>query len=102
MATKKRSVSSARVAPTAKSARRTSRWTKPIDYSDIPALSDAQLASMRRVGRPRLSPAGARTMIAIRIDPAVIEGFRKAAKQRGIGYQTLINEVLAKHVPKAS
>jgi uncharacterized protein (DUF4415 family) len=57
---------------------------------------------MRRVGRPRLSAAGAREMIAIRIDPKVIAGFRKAAAQRGIGYQTLINEVLARHVPKAS
>jgi uncharacterized protein (DUF4415 family) len=57
---------------------------------------------MKRIGRPRLSAAGAREMIAIRLDPTVIEGFRKAAKQRGVGYQTLINEVLAKHIPKAS
>jgi uncharacterized protein (DUF4415 family) len=57
---------------------------------------------MRRVGRPRLSAAGAREMIAIRIDPTVMAGFRKAAKRRGVGYQTLINEVLARHVPKAS
>ncbi len=98
----KRSASSARAARTGKSARRTARWTKPIDYSDIPASTPEQLASVRRVGRPRLSAAGARTMIAIQIDPTVIEGFRKAAKQRGVGYQTLIYEVLAKHVPKAS
>jgi uncharacterized protein (DUF4415 family) len=78
------------------------RRPPPIDYSDIPPLSDEQLASMRRVGRPRLSAAGARQMIAIRIDPTVMDGFRKAAKRRGIGYQTLINEVLARHVPKAS
>jgi len=57
---------------------------------------------MRRMGRPRLSAAGAREMIAIRLDPTVLEGFRQAAKRRGIGYQTLINEVLARHVPKAS
>jgi uncharacterized protein (DUF4415 family) len=94
----KRSASSARGARTAKSARRTTR----IDYSDIPASTPEQLASMKRVGRPRLSAAGAREMIAIRIDPTVMEGFRKAAKRRGIGYQTLINEVLARHVPKAS
>lgn len=98
---KKRSASSAHGGPTAKSARRT-RWRKKIDYSDIPAMSETQLASMRRVGRPHLSPAGAREMIAIRIDPTVIAGFRREAKRRGVGYQTLINEVLARHVPKAS
>jgi uncharacterized protein (DUF4415 family) len=99
---KKRSASSARAARTAPSARRTSRWSKPIDYSDIPASTPEQLASMRRMGRPRLSAAGARQMIAIRLDPTVIERFRKAAKLRGVGYQTLINDVLARHAPKAS
>ena len=94
----KRSASSARAGRTGKNARRTPR----IDYSDIPASTPEQLTSMRRVGRPRLSAAGAREMIAIRLDPTVIAGFRKAAKRRGVGYQTLINEVLARHVPKAS
>ena len=31
---------------------------RKIDYSDIPALSQAQLASMRRIGRPPLSELG--------------------------------------------
>jgi uncharacterized protein (DUF4415 family) len=54
---------------------------------------------MRRVGRP---PAGAaaRRLIAIRVDPDVLERFRKEAKRRKIGYQTLINEVLAQHFGK--
>ena len=39
-------------------------------------------------------------MIAIRVDPAVLDGFRKEARRRGVGYQTLINEVLAQHVRK--
>ena len=95
----KRSGSSRRDAPVVKSGGRTKR---PIDYSDMPELSDEQLASMRRIGRPRFSAAGARQTIAIRLDPTVLEGFRKAAKKRGVGYQTLINEVLARHVPKAS
>lgn len=97
----RRSVSSARGARPAPNVRRTRR-EKPIDLSDIPELSTEQLGSMRRVGRPRLNAAGAREMIAIRLDPTVIEGFRKAAKRRGVGYQTLISEVLARHVPKAS
>ena len=98
---KKRPASSARAARTAPNARRTSRWTKPIDYSDIPASTDEQLASMRRIGRPTLGDAPRRS-IAIRLDTKVLEQFRKAAKRRGVGYQTLINEVLARHAPKAS
>jgi uncharacterized protein (DUF4415 family) len=94
--TKRRSASSARGARTAKSGKR----TPPIDYSDIPASTDEQLASMRRVGRPRLSAAGAREMIAIRLDPQVLARFKAAAKRRNIGYQTLINDVLAEHAPR--
>jgi len=71
-----------------------------IDYSDLPELSDEQLASMRRVGRPRLSAAGAREMIAIRLDPEVLVRFKAEAKRRNVGYQTLINDVLAKHAPR--
>ena len=86
----------------AKKRRTAKRRTRPIDYSDIPASTDEQLASMRRLGRPRLSAAGAREMIAIRVDPEVLAGFKAAAKRRNVGYQTLMNEVLAKHAPKAS
>jgi uncharacterized protein (DUF4415 family) len=93
----KRSASSARAARTQKNARRT---RQKIDYSDIPALSDDQLASMRRVGRPTLSAAGARQVIGIRLDPQVLEQFKKAAKRRHVGYQTLINDVLAEHAPR--
>jgi uncharacterized protein (DUF4415 family) len=54
---------------------------------------------MRRVGRP---PIGAepRQLIAIRVDPRVLESFRKEARRRRVGYQTLINEVLAEHIRK--
>ena len=54
---------------------------------------------MRRVGRPPVSGA-ARRLIAICLDPDVLERFRKEAKRRKIGYQTLINEVLAEHTRK--
>jgi len=90
----KRSVSSPRGARVAKNGARTTR-PHPIDFSDMPELSGEQLASMRRVGRPRLSAAGARTMIAIRLDPGVLARFKAAAKRRSVGYQTLINDVLA-------
>lgn len=67
-----------------------------IDYSDIVAASEEQLRTMRRVGRP---PAGtaAKHLIAIRIDPDVLIRVRRRAKQAGVGYQTLINDVLARY-----
>jgi uncharacterized protein (DUF4415 family) len=71
-----------------------------IDFSDIPEMSPAQLRAMRRVGRPPLG-AAARRLIAIRIDPQVLEAVRREAKLRGLGYQSLINDLLAKHVRRA-
>jgi len=54
---------------------------RKIEYSDIPPLSNEQLASMRRVGRP---PLGAEPgqLIAIRLDPKVIRWLRAVAAKR--------------------
>ena len=71
-----------------------------IDFSDIPKASAAQLRTMRRVGRPPLGSA-ARRLIAIRIDPQVLDAVRREAKRRGRGYQSLINDLLAAHVRRA-
>ena len=90
----KRSRSSARGVPAAARARRT---TRKIDYSDIPEASADQLKVMRRVGRPPIGDQP-RRLIAIRVDPRVLESFRKEARRRHVGYQTLINEVLAEHI----
>lgn len=92
----KRSASSARGARDAACVRRTKR---KIDYSDIPDSSPEQLRAMPRVGRPPLGDEP-RRLIAIRVDPDVLDRFRKEARRRRIGYQTLINEVLARHVRK--
>ena len=92
----KRSASLARGARAGVSARRTAR---KIDFSDIPEASTTQLGAMRRVGRPPLGET-ARQLIAIRLDAKVLARFRKEARRRGVGYQTLINEVLAEHVRK--
>jgi uncharacterized protein (DUF4415 family) len=54
---------------------------------------------MRRVGRPPIGKEP-RQMIAIRVDPSVLESFRKEARRRSVGYQTLINEVLAEYARK--
>jgi uncharacterized protein (DUF4415 family) len=75
------------------------RTPRRIDFTDLPESSPEQLRAMRRVGRPPLGER-ARQLIAIRLNPAVLEEFRKQARRRGVGYQTLINAVLARHVRK--
>ncbi|HUE86447.1 MAG TPA: BrnA antitoxin family protein [Vicinamibacterales bacterium] len=75
------------------------RTPRKIDFSDIPEASPVQLRAMRRVGRPPIGDAP-RQLIAIRVDAGVLEQFRKAARRKGVGYQTLINDVLAKHIRK--
>lgn len=92
----KASASSARGGRAAASGRRTAR---PIDFSDIPEASPGQLKTMRRIGRPPLGDKP-RRLIAIRLDADVLEQFRKEARRRRVGYQTLINQVLAEHVGK--
>jgi uncharacterized protein (DUF4415 family) len=72
-----------------------------IDFSDLRDSTPEQLTSMRRVGRPPLGDER-RQLIAIRVDASVLARFRKEAQRRRIGYQTLINEVLARHVGKDS
>jgi uncharacterized protein (DUF4415 family) len=83
----------------AKKKKRPTARARRIDFSDIPEASTKQLRSMRRVGRPPIGDA-ARRLIAIRLDPRVLEQFRREAKRRHLGYQTLINEVLASYVRK--
>jgi len=93
---KKRSDSSVQGWRIAKKRRVTKR---KIDYSDIPPLSDAQLASMRRVGRPLLGDEP-RQLIAIRLDPKVLRWLRAVAAKRQVPYQSLINDMLASEMKK--
>jgi uncharacterized protein (DUF4415 family) len=37
---------------------------------------------------------------SFRVDPGVLDQFRKEARRRRAGFQTLINEVLARHLRK--
>ena len=50
----------------------------------------------------RATPLGAaaRRLIAIRIDPQVLDAVRREARRRGLGYRSLINDLLAKHVER--
>jgi uncharacterized protein (DUF4415 family) len=73
---------------------------RKIDYSDIPPLSDRQLASMRRVGRPPLGDER-RQLIAIRLDAAVLRWLKSVAAKRRVPYQSLINDLLAGEMRKA-
>ena len=75
------------------------RRRRGIDFSDIPEAAPVQIRAMRRVGRPPFG-AAARRLIAIRIDPQVLDAVRREAKRRGLGYQSLINNLLAKHVAR--
>lgn len=74
--------------------------TRKIDFSDIPELSDEQLTRMRRVGRPAIA-GEPRKMIAIRLDPKVLAWARKTAEEKGLPYQSFINQVLAREMQKA-
>ena len=68
-----------------------------IDYSDIPALSDEQLAKFKRRGRPVLGDSPRRA-ISIRIEEKVLQRLKNKAKKTGVAYQSLINEILKKAV----
>ena len=68
---------------------------RKIDFTDIPELSDEQLANMRRIGRPPLGRS-ARTAISVRVDPEVLNRLKATAAKRGMPYQSLINDILAR------
>jgi uncharacterized protein (DUF4415 family) len=89
-----------------------------IDFSDIPEWTTADFRRARRVtpaeveagrraieaklgvvrprrGRPFLGALKARD-IHLRIPPGILERLRTKAEKRGIGYQTLINQILSR------
>ncbi len=73
---------------------------RKIDFSDIPELSEEQLARMRRVGRP---PRGDRPRkpISIRIDQKVLAWVKALASKKNQPYQALINDILEKQMRRA-
>lgn len=89
---RKKSGLSARDLRAAKSGRRIPT-DEEIDFSDIPECTDEQLASMKRVGRP---PLGEQTkqLVAIRLEPRMIQLLKEAAIDEKMGYQSLINFIL--------
>lgn len=75
--------------------------SKKLDFSDIPELSDKQLSRMRRVGRPTVGDEP-RKLIAIRLDAKVLTWLRETAEKEGKPYQSLVNEILAEEMRRAS
>jgi uncharacterized protein (DUF4415 family) len=75
--------------------------SKKIDFSDIPELSDKQLSQLPRVGRPTVGDEP-RKLIAIRLDARVLSWLRETAEKKGKPYQSLVNEILAAEMRKAS
>ena len=71
-----------------------------IDFSDIPELTDEELASGRRVGRPRKE--NPKQMIALRIDPKLLKKLRTIAKKQNKPYQTLLHDLLEEAVDEAA
>jgi predicted DNA binding CopG/RHH family protein len=56
---------------------------------------------MRRVGRPTVGDERSK-LIAIRLELEVLGWVRTTAEKKGLPYQSLINEILAGEMRKAS
>ena len=80
---------------------RTKYEVEEADFSDIPELSDKQLSRLRRVGQPTVRDEP-RKLIAIRLDARVLSWLRDTADKKGKPYHSLVNEILAAEMRKAS
>ena len=94
--TKRQSGSSARGTRAGKNAR-----PIKIDFSDIPQSTDEELRRARRVGRPKTGRP-TRQLIAIRIDPFLLQRLRALAAKQKKPYQTFIHELLEQAARKAA
>jgi uncharacterized protein (DUF4415 family) len=56
----------------------------------------------QRVDPSRVDTSEPKTMISLRLDPHVISMLREEADALGVGYQTLIGDILKKHISPAS
>jgi len=68
---------------------------KPIDYSDIPELSDDWF---ERAERAANAASQSKSQIALRLDDDVIAWFRT----QGAGYQTRMNAILRSYMESAT
>jgi uncharacterized protein (DUF4415 family) len=56
---------------------------------------------MRRFGRPTVGDEPQK-LIAIRLDAKVLGWLRQTAEKKGLPYQSLVNDILANEMRKAS
>lgn len=52
----------------------------------------------KRVDPSRVDTSSAKLMISLRLDPDLLEKLKEEAEALGIGYQTLIGNILKKHI----
>jgi predicted DNA binding CopG/RHH family protein len=71
-----------------------------IDFSDIPEITEEELRTARRVGRPAVDGI-TKQMIAIRIRPDILAALRKQAAKRKQPYQTYIHKILERAAKRA-
>ena len=70
-----------------------------IDYSDIPPLSDEQLARMKPLREVLPQAVPNKERITIRLDADIIKWFRSEVQRAGGGsYQALINVALRQYI----
>lgn len=96
--TKKRSESSAQGKRLARNAKHIP--DSKIDFSDIPELTDDELANARKVGRPKSD--NPKQLIAVRLAPDLLADLKRLAKRRKKPYQTLMHELLEKAVTEVA
>ena len=72
---------------------------KDIDYSDIPPLTDAQLAAMKPLREVLPQAVPNKVRITIRLDANTVQWFKNQVQQAGGGsYQNLINNALRDYI----
>jgi uncharacterized protein (DUF4415 family) len=70
---------------------------RDIDYSEIPEFSAKKIKKMKKAGRPIVGDSP-RVAISIRLEADLLVKIKEIAKQQGVAYQSLINEILKKAV----
>lgn len=74
---------------------------KDIDYSDIPPLTDAQLATMKPLREVLPQAVPNKVRITIRLDADTVQWFKEQVRQAGGGsYQNLINNALRDYIER--
>jgi predicted DNA binding CopG/RHH family protein len=65
-----------------------------LDFSDIPLIDDSLFNEVELIE----SPKKRKKIISIRVEPKTLKSLQHNAEQRGLGYQTLINQILLAYV----